>query len=91
MAGSLVAGDIITTSAFHEQYYAIGWVCLFLGHISKLWGKDYASYKGNSSSPPQSCYWTSIFILQLWKYASATWAHQNSIVHSSTSEETAAR
>ena len=39
-AGSLKGTDMLLTMAFNEQFHTIGWINLFSGRISKLWGKQ---------------------------------------------------
>jgi hypothetical protein len=89
-AGSLKGTDMLLTMAFNEQFHTIGWINMFYGRLSKLWGKTVSEIL---KSPQQSFSraWTAQTVLFLWKYTRSLWTHMNQVVHGTTAQEVAAR
>jgi hypothetical protein len=87
--GSLKAGDILLTNAFHEQYHQIGWLHFLLGRISKYWERAYTQYMACTATA--SSHWASFLITNLWICARTMWQHCNHIIHGATAAELAGK
>ncbi len=70
-AGSLRSPDAVLTTAFHEQYNAIGWLQFCLGRVSKKWAAAVKQYCTEPQPPDFKGYWTSLLIAALWRYSRA--------------------
>lgn len=90
-AGSLRGPDAILTSAFHEQFYTIGWYHFCLGRVSKLWARAVTQYTKPDRHPYTPLHWSSLLVSSLWTYSKTVWKFRNEIVHGATVEEQARR
>jgi ribonuclease HI len=85
-AGRLGAVAALLTTAFHEQFYDIGWLHLQLGRVSLHWTKAYWELSPGSTASSANL-WTSSMIYLLWNYAKSIWTYRNEVVHVNTSTQ----
>jgi len=82
--GSLHAVDTLLASAFHDQFYTIGWYQGCLGQISTKWAQTIDLYINSSLNGE---YWASVYIKQSWTFIRGIWRARNQFVHGVTAVE----
>jgi hypothetical protein len=87
VSGARATAALLTT-AFHEQFYSIGWFHFQLGCLSKHWGKAYKDLTLDATDGSTQR-WMSTVISQTWKYIGDIWSLRNEIVHGAMAEDQA--
>jgi hypothetical protein len=82
-AGQLGSSAALLRSAFHTQFYDIGWLHLQLGCLSRYWQAAYKILTPGSTNLSSQLWLSSVSSL-IWQYTYSLWKYQNKIVHEET-------